>query len=444
MVNLKLMALLAGLMISGIYSAGGTGGNEPGSQAEPSQNPQTAYYDLLDEGAYGLNIEGLWTIGPGPDAIPWAIWFEDSEAFLLADVQPTDGDSEDFHDTWESGTSSLLRQLAEENLGEELAAFTPFTENSGDGGPIYGMEYTYSRKDTTFYVTVCYRFCDAYTLELISLDPDSQARSRRVAVNTADSFTDLGGPRHITTARPEVMLGGENWPWKYLHNPFAVSAYYMDIESPPPPSEERRLTDYEIRWIDAGMEILVRAVIDKPEGTVMSSDLDRIEEFAVIGWLGDFYRVRTNDRMVELPREGITVRSIEDLLEFQNLRVLDVELTDLEDVRPIASMTGLESLSLMVSPELKDLEFLRPLERLKTLMMWGGAYPNVTDISVFQNLTQLKSVMIILPEIRDLSVFAALPNLEQLWINCHEDVNLDAVIQAKQIQDLMVNAQTIR
>lgn len=122
-------------MISGIYSAGGTGGNDPGSQAEPSQNPQTAYYDLLDDGAYGLNIEGLWTIGPGPDAIPWAIWFEDSEAFLLADVQPTDGDSEGFHDTWESGTSSLLRQLAEENLGEELAAFTPFTENSGAGGP---------------------------------------------------------------------------------------------------------------------------------------------------------------------------------------------------------------------------------------------------------------------------------------------------------------------
>ena len=84
-------------MISGIYSAGGTGGNAPGSQAEPSQNPQTAYYDLLDDGAYGLNIEGLWTIGPGPDAIPWAIWFEDSEAFLLADVQPTDGDSGGFH-----------------------------------------------------------------------------------------------------------------------------------------------------------------------------------------------------------------------------------------------------------------------------------------------------------------------------------------------------------
>lgn len=153
MVNFKLMALLAGLLISGVYSAGGTGGNDPGSQTEPAQNPQTAYYDLLDDGAYGLNVEGQWTIGPGPDAIPWAIWFEDSEAFLLADVQPTDEDSAGFYETWESGTSSLLGQLAKENLGEELAGFTPFTEDTGSGGPIYGMEYTYSRGDTTFYVT---------------------------------------------------------------------------------------------------------------------------------------------------------------------------------------------------------------------------------------------------------------------------------------------------
>ena len=78
-------------MISGIYSADGTGGNDPGSQAEPSQNPQPAYYDLLDDGAYGLNIEGLWTIGPGPDAIPWAIWFEDSEAFCWRMYSPRTG-----------------------------------------------------------------------------------------------------------------------------------------------------------------------------------------------------------------------------------------------------------------------------------------------------------------------------------------------------------------
>lgn len=443
MVKFKLMAILIGMLASGIYGTyeGGSGGSD--YEAPYGQDVQTSY-DLLDEGAYGLNIEGRWTVGPGPDAIPYGIWFADSEAILLMDVEPTDVDSRAFSENWESETAPLLRTLAQEYLGDELESFEPLAEQLEDGDVVYGMEYTYSRGDTAFYVTVCYRFCDTYTLELIGIDPDSPIRSRRAAVNAADSFTDMGGPRHLTSARPDEMMGGERWPWKYLHNPYAVSAYYMDIESPPPPSKERKLTDYEIRWQDKGMEILVRAVIDKPDGPVMSSDLDRIERFALIGWLGDFYRVRTNDRSMEIPRDDISILSIADIREFKNLRSLDIELMDLEDVTPIASMTDLETLSLIVSPELKDLEFLRPLVNLKNLMMWGGDYPNVTDTSVFEGLTQLEQVMIILPNVKDLTVFAELPNLKQLWINCHQDADVAAVVQAEQIQELMVNAETIR
>lgn len=439
MVRLKLIAILVGMAAAGLQGAygGESGSPEPEAWSE-------AGYDLLDDGAYGLNIEGQWTVGPGPDSIPWGIWFMDSQAILLADIQPTDPGSSEFREVWETETAPLLGRLAKESLGGELISFSPLKEAAGSAAPVYGMEYTYSRGDTTFYVTVCYRFCDTYTLELIGIDPDSRERGRRVAVNAADSFADMGGPQHAVTLRPEEMMGSESWPWKYLHNPFAVSAYYMDIESPPPPSQERRLTDYEIRWKDQGMETLVRAVIGKPEGAVMSSDLDRVEEFALIGWLGDFYRVRTNDRTVEISREGLAINTIADIEEFKNLRVLDIELTDLEDVSPIASMTQLESLSLMAGSDLADLEFLRPLENLKTLMMWGASYPNVTDTSVFRGLTQLESVMIILPNVKDLTVFAQLPNLESLWINCHQDADPDPVIKAEHIRELMVNAQTIR
>ncbi|MCD7906710.1 MAG: hypothetical protein LUH04_03260 [Clostridium sp.] len=53
-------------------------------------------------------------------------------------------------------------------------------------------------------------------------------------------------------------------------------------------------------------------------------------------------------------------------------------------------------------------------------------------------------MMIILPNVKDLTVFAQLPNLESLWINCHQDVDLDPVVKAGHIRELMVNAQTIR
>lgn len=435
MFKVQIVALLMGLMVGGL--------SHPFKQPEPDH---LYSYDLLDEGAYGLNIDGQWTVGPGPDAIPWGIWFADSDAIMLADVQPTHPGSRTFTESWTERHADRLRELAFECLGDEVESAVPFKEESGDTVTLYGIDYVYTRGDTTFYVTVCYRFCDTYTLELISIDPDSASRSGQAAREAAGSFVDMGGPAHMTTVRPEVMMGGENWPWPYLHNPFAISQYYMDIESPRPPGEARRQTDYEIQWKDKGMEQLVRIVMKKESGPVMSSDLDRITEFGVIGWLGDFYRVSTNERMIEVPRAGIRIKSIEDVKEFKNLVDLDLELQEqgIKDVSAISSMTGLVRLSLIVSPELEDLEFLRPLTNLEDLMMWGGDYPKVTDISVLSGLAKLQSVMLVLPSVTDVAVLAELPNLRRLYINCSADVDQEPLVQAEQIESLMVNAETIR
>ncbi len=439
MFKVQITALLLGLVAGGLST--------PFSREEPDYGQEEPAYsfDLLDEGAYGLNVEGRWTVGPGPDAIPWGIWFADSEAIMLADIQPTDPDIGIFTGAWDEN-SAELRRLAFEYLGDEVESAVPFREENWDDTILYGIDYVYTRGGTTFYVTVCYRFCDTYTLELISIDPESESRSRRVARDAAESFEDMGGPPHMTTVRPEVMMGGENWPWPYLHNPFAVSKYYMDIESPPQPSAARKMTDYEIQWKDKGMERLVRAVIKKETGPVMSSDLDRITEFGVIGWLGDFYRVTTNERTLEIPRTGIEIETIEDIKEFQNLTDLDIELQEqgLSDVSAIASMTGLKRLSLIVSPELEDLDFLGQLTDLEDLMMWGGYYPRVTDISVLQGLTKLESVMLVAPSVTDAAVLAELPNLKLLYLNCSPEVDLEPLVQAKQIERLMVNTETIR
>lgn len=157
------------------------------------------------------------------------------------------------------------------------------------------------------------------------------------------------------------------------------------------------------------------------EKTQYACGLDRITQFAVNGWLGDFYRVRANDRMTEIPKNGIYIETIEDVKEFKNLVDLELELQD-EDIRDLSamgSMTGLTRLSLIVSPELDNLEFLRPL-------------------------TKLKSIMVILPSVTDRAVPAELPNLKQLYINCNSEVDAKSPVQAKQIESLMVNTKPIR
>ena len=79
----------------------------------------------------------------------------------------------------------------------------------------------------------------------------------------------------------------------------------MEEEAPGLPSLERSASDYEIKWKDKGIETIVRALLEKESGPVMSSDLDRFESFYVVGWLGDFYRIGMGDRMMEIPSEGL-------------------------------------------------------------------------------------------------------------------------------------------
>ena len=119
---------------------------------------------------------------------------------------------------------------------------------------------------------------------------------------------------------------------------------------------------------------------------------------------------------MEIPSGGLTIRTLEDLQEFGNLVSLTFEVRDFTDVSPLSGLKKLKYLNLMVSPKLSNLDFLNGMPQLEELMMWGESYPEIKDISVFQGMDSLRSVMIILPGIKDISVFAGLPNLETLWI----------------------------
>lgn len=409
---------------------------------EPIARPQQTGFDIMQTQAYGFNVPGQWTTGPGPDSIPWGIWFSNSDAVLLVDVRPTVPEKHTFTQHWED-TKQALEQSAEEALGKSLGGIDFYTKQGSEESTIYVVEFAGSRGDRSWYVTVCYCFGENYMAEFIGVNPYSAADCREITMGAARSFRELGKTGEREGVKTQGM-GQENWPYPYLHNPFAIVSYYMEEEAPGLPSLERSASDYEIRWKDKGIETIVRALLEKESGPVMSSDLDRFESFYVVGWLGDFYRIGMGDRMMEIPSDGLAIRSLEDLQEFGNLVSLTFEVREVTDVSPLSGLKKLKYLNLMVSPKLSSLDFLNGMPQLEELMMWGESYPKIKDISVFRGMDSLRSVMIILPGIKDISVFADLPNLETLWINCHKNVDAAPVIAAGQIKSLMINAEEIR
>ena len=94
---------------------------------EPIARPAQTGFDIMQTEAYGFNVSGQWTTGPGPDSIPWGIWFPNSDAVLLVDVRPTVPEKSTFTQNWED-TKKALEQSAEEVLGNNLEAIDFYTK----------------------------------------------------------------------------------------------------------------------------------------------------------------------------------------------------------------------------------------------------------------------------------------------------------------------------
>ena len=178
-------------------------------------------YDIMEQGAYGFNVSGQWTTGPGPDGIPWGIWFSASDAVLLVDVRPSVTEGSLFEAQWENSKKDL-ESTARKTLGSELDNIRFYTQENEGGDMVYAMEYSCRREDQKWYVTVCYRFGENYIGEFIGVNPYSAMDCREVTMDAARSLRELGksGKRDLPEGTDK-----DGWPFPYLHNPFAITAY---------------------------------------------------------------------------------------------------------------------------------------------------------------------------------------------------------------------------
>ena len=409
----------------------------------PASNVSMGYsygseYDVQDYYGYAFNLpKGGDSMEIGPDGFPIQVQYKKTDTLLLADVRETVSESLSFTES-PVDTALRLKELSVDNLGEELLELHITDFYHADSG-LYVFEYSSTRAETNFYTTVCYYFGENYTAEFMAIGPDKEW-SYKIAHDTAVTFVDLGGEARWIGYRPTPGLGAQWWDYPYLHNPFAISQYFMDLESP---SKERQNTDYVIEWKDKGVETLIRKLLDKPDVPIMSSDLDRFRSLSINCSQSDYYSIMANELDAHITAGEVEVQSIEDIKEFNNLISVDIQLPNLTDLSPLSSMTGLEVLMFRVSSEIDGLDWMEPLENLRLLRITGW-YPNITDVQVLGKLQKLESVLLHLENLKDLSIFAQLPNLEELEVSCSEDADTEPVRNAENIVRLFINAEEVR
>ena len=146
-----------------------------------------------------------------------------------------------------------------------------------------------------------------------------------------------------------------------------------------------------VAFPDANLEASIRAVLNKPEGPLYTSDLEHI---------------------TKLDARERDISDFTGLEHCVNLWWLDLGINDTSDISPLSSLTLLEELYLGGN-SISDISPLAGLATLNELYLGDN---NISDLSVLFGLNNLEWLSLTNNNISDISVLAGLINLEGIHL----------------------------
>ena len=153
---------------------------------------------------------------------------------------------------------------------------------------------------------------------------------------------------------------------------------------------------------DANLETAIRGVVKKPEGSLSSSDLEKV---------------------IVLIASGKDISNLTGLEYCVNLQELYLSGNHIRDISPLAGISKLEWLYLDHN-NISDISALDGLINLKKLVLYAN---NISDISALAGLVNLQVLYLGANNISDISVLASLTNLEYLDLRDNNITDLSQV-----------------
>ena len=207
------------------------------------------------------------------------------------------------------------------------------------------------------------------------------------------------------------------------------------------------------------IEQAVRLALDKPENEPIEEiDLLSVTELYIYGDQvadgGEAYgelgeHMALNDGVL---RNG-GIRSLGDLTQLKNLRILYIALQDISDLAPLSALTSLEDIDLRHNP-VEDVSPLAALPSLRNLTLYDtrvsdlsalcacpllenivAGKTRITSITAFTGIQNLKYLFIRSTTVESLSGIEEFPRLEQIGLGSVADEDLKPLLSLPRLRE---------
>lgn len=213
--------------------------------------------------------------------------------------------------------------------------------------------------------------------------------------------------------------------------------------------------DVEINFPDPELESAIREAIAKPHGSILESELLKIESLTVPGvsdltgikycrnltylmledgGITDISNLSGLSKLTDLSLKNNKIEDVSSLSELADLTLLNIDGNQISNIDPLSGLIGLTWLAI-ADNNISDISPLSGLKELETLFAWGN---RIEDISPLQDTTDLAWLNIAGNRIVDISPLKDLTNLYWLNIESNRISDVSALSELKELTWLAI------
>ena len=196
----------------------------------------------------------------------------------------------------------------------------------------------------------------------------------------------------------------------------------------------------EVHFRDPNLEAVIREALDKPEGSIYTSDLERLELHSASSKnITDLNGLEKCTTITDLSLSGNKIEDLSPLASLTDMNSLVLDRNQISDVSPLASLTKLTVLGLYEN-QISDVSPLASLTNLKVLVLNEN---QVSDISPLASLTSLTRLYLQRNQIADISALSSLTRLDTLDLVGTQITNISPLSSLSNLTELRLDRNQI-